>query len=325
MPGPLVSIIIPVYNSKMYLQQAIESAVGQTWPDTEIIIVDDGSTDGSLAIAQTYQNDNIKVFTQPNRGASAARNKGIKEAKGQYIQFLDADDGLSANKIEAQVNVLRGKPDHLALCASVPFFDDNKPDNSDITHEWFAQGSEDMVDFLIKLYGGGYIGPGYGGMIQPNAFLTPKTLINKAGFWNEHLTLDDDGEYFCRVMLAAKGIRYADSCINYYRKHQNAANLSAKNDHKSLNSALQSAILKTRHLLSKTNDPSATFAMGRNFWELCFNIYPKYQDLYAIAYQHAMELSPGFKFIPYQTGIKRMLSNVFGWKSIRYLQYLKHK
>jgi len=321
----LVSIIIPVYNAEKFLQDAIQSAVDQTWVEKEIIIIDDGSTDGSLAIAKSFESENVKIFSQTNKGASAARNKGIREARGEYIQFLDADDLLSANKIEAQMTTLGGKVNHIALCASVPFMDETQPNDAAIVHEWFSEGSTDTVDFLIKLYGGGYIGTGYGGMIQPNAFLTPKVTIDKAGFWNEELTLDDDGEYFCRVILAAGGIKYADGCVNYYRKHNKSANLSAKNDYKSLKSALQSAILKTQHLLSKTDDPKATFAMGRNFWEIYFNIYPMHKDLYIITRQKAMELAPDFNFTPYQSGVKHILSNIFGWRVVRQLQHLKSR
>ncbi|HZX58320.1 MAG TPA: glycosyltransferase family A protein, partial [Mucilaginibacter sp.] len=109
MDQPLVSIIIPVYNSEKHLAETISSALEQTWPNKEIIIVDDGSADNSLAIAKSFASENVKVFHQPNKGASAARNKGIQEAKGDYIQFLDADDLLMPNKIAAQVKQLAGK------------------------------------------------------------------------------------------------------------------------------------------------------------------------------------------------------------------------
>src|ERR1700744_3507890 len=106
---PLVSIIIPVYNSEKYLSDAIQSAINQTWSDTEIIIIDDGSTDNSLQVAQQFISEKVKIFHQENKGASVARNYGLTKAKGDYIQFLDADDILSNNKIEAQMTVLAGE------------------------------------------------------------------------------------------------------------------------------------------------------------------------------------------------------------------------
>src|SRR5271165_3187575 len=104
---PLVSVIIPVYNSEKYLAESIESAIGQTWSSKEIIVVDDGSTDNSFEIARKFAGrPEVKVVTQENRGAAAARNAGLKEAKGEFIQFLDADDLLSADKIESQMKLL---------------------------------------------------------------------------------------------------------------------------------------------------------------------------------------------------------------------------
>lgn len=91
------SIIIPSYQQKDFLPDAIESALAQTYKDTEIIVIDDGSTDGSLAIAQKYP---VKVIKQSNRGLASARNTGIMNATGEYILPLDADDILYENCVE---------------------------------------------------------------------------------------------------------------------------------------------------------------------------------------------------------------------------------
>src|ERR1700761_8333481 len=103
MSPALVSIIIPAYNSAAHLRETIQSALDQTWPEKEIIIVDDGSADHSLAIAKEFKRKDVRVFSQQNKGASAARNKGLREAKGDYIQFLDGDDLLDSLKIEKQL------------------------------------------------------------------------------------------------------------------------------------------------------------------------------------------------------------------------------
>ena len=103
---PLVSIIIPVYNAEKYLADSITSAVSQTWPNKEIIVVDDGSTDQSLKVAKGFESDVVSVFFCENKGASAARNFGLRLAKGGYIQFLDADDLLRHDNIEKQFHAL---------------------------------------------------------------------------------------------------------------------------------------------------------------------------------------------------------------------------
>lgn len=97
-----VSIVIPVYNGEKYIQETLESVLGQTYADREVIVVDDGSTDGTLEILSTY-GDKLRVFRQENRGAAAARNKGIQEATGKWVAFVDADDVWLPEKLEKQL------------------------------------------------------------------------------------------------------------------------------------------------------------------------------------------------------------------------------
>src|SRR5690625_1048731 len=98
----LVSIIIPVYNKEEYLEDCLESVINQSYEKIEIIIINDGSTDGSESIIKKWKNkDNrIKYMSQNNQGVAIARNNGIKVSKGDYIYFIDADDYLSLNAIE---------------------------------------------------------------------------------------------------------------------------------------------------------------------------------------------------------------------------------
>ena len=104
---PLVSILIPAYNAETWIADTIESAIAQTWPHKEIIVVDDGSTDGTLAIARQFESNEVRVVTQSNQGAAAARNKAFSLSRGDYIQWLDADDLLSPDKIAHQMRQRR--------------------------------------------------------------------------------------------------------------------------------------------------------------------------------------------------------------------------
>lgn len=99
---PKVSVIIPVYNVEPYLKQCLESVVGQTLREIEIICVNDSSTDGSLLILEDYQRKDkrIQIITQKNAGAGAARNKGLRMAKGKYLSFLDSDDFFETDMLE---------------------------------------------------------------------------------------------------------------------------------------------------------------------------------------------------------------------------------
>ena len=113
----LVSIIIPAYNTEKYIYRAIESSIRQTYKNIEIIIIDDGSTDNTLKAAQKYNYDNrVRIFQQDNNGVSSARNYGIREAKGEYIIFLDSDDWLEDNAVEILLDLQVKYPDKF-ICA----------------------------------------------------------------------------------------------------------------------------------------------------------------------------------------------------------------
>jgi glycosyltransferase involved in cell wall biosynthesis len=112
---PLVSLIIPAYNGAKYLREALESAVGQTYSNMEVIVVDDGSTDDSAEIAESFVG--VRVLRQPNAGVAAARNRAIETAEGDYLAFLDQDDIHHPAKTERQFAALKEHPEAgLALC-----------------------------------------------------------------------------------------------------------------------------------------------------------------------------------------------------------------
>jgi len=108
--SPLVSVIIPCYNCRDFIAQALESVMRQTYKNIEIIVVDDGSSDGTKEFITNNYSD-IIYFYQRNQGPAAARNRGIKLSKGKYIAFLDADDAWLPNKIESQIEIMSKKDD----------------------------------------------------------------------------------------------------------------------------------------------------------------------------------------------------------------------
>jgi glycosyltransferase involved in cell wall biosynthesis len=320
---PLVSVIIPLYNAARYIRQSLNAIANQTWDNIEVIIIDDGSTDESYKVAKQYVSERVTLIKQVNAGASAARNRGLERAKGKYIQFCDADDLLSSNKIAAQVTLLEKYPDYLAVCDTAYFDDGTNPYETTPVGDWYATGTDDPIDFLIKLYGGYLIGDGFGGMIQPNAWLTPRTIIDKAGPWNEMRCPDDDGEFFCRVILASKGIRYAPHAVNYYRKFSHRQSLSGQRSPIALRNILNATHLKETHLLSVTKDPRASLAMSRLYWENAFSFYPADKALSMEALRRARALAPGIKFKPFDAGLKSVLAHLIGWKAVRYLQSIR--
>jgi len=319
---PLVSIIIPVYNSAGYLAGAVTSCINQTWPNIEVIIVDDGSTDSSLTVAESFENDKIKVYQQENKNAASARNYGLGHARGDFIQFLDADDMLSPNKIEAQVCLLLAHPDNVAVCSTV-HFSENK------NHREFSPcGYEEafLIDaapfqFLINLYGGN---DGQGSMIQPNAWLCPREIIKKAGPWNEDLTLDDDGEYFCRVLLSSAGVLRSGG-QNYYRKYNQSKNLSSAADKKHLYSQYRSLTLKISWLTAKNPAADLKKIHARWLYALLFKAYPGNAGLSKQINSDIRELNITYKpAYPFATPAGQLLCKVLGWKLAKLIQGYKH-
>jgi len=114
---PLVSILIPAYNAERWIAETIRSALGQTWPNKEIIVVDDGSTDQTVRVAQQFASKSVSIVSQKNQGAAAARNKAFELCQGDYVQWLDADDLLSPDKIAYQMRAAgrQQRDEHFSL------------------------------------------------------------------------------------------------------------------------------------------------------------------------------------------------------------------
>jgi len=324
MSSPLVSIIIPAYNAEKYLAETVTSALNQTWPNKEIIIVDDGSSDNSVEIAKGFANAGVKVFQQKNKGSGATRNKGLAEAKGDYVQFLDADDLLSTGKISDQVNLLIQNPGKVAVCSTVHFFSDADPyDGKPSAYEdSFLHDSDNPAEFLSILYGGK---DNQGSMIQTNAWLTPMSVIKEAGNWSEFYSPDDDGEFFCRVVLASKGIVYARDCFNYYRKHRYSDNLASSKTVKAMQGKFKSFLLKKDNLLKVSNAPITKKALAHSAMGLAVDAYLVDKKLTDQIIKVIEELG-GTDYIPKLGGSKiELLRKMFGWKTALRLQYFYSK
>lgn len=320
---PLVSVIIPLYNSEKHIAETLRSIDAQSYAHIEVIIVDDGSTDRSYEIALAAKNDRSILLKQTNKGASAARNTALELAKGDFIQFIDADDLLSTNKIEEQVKALRNHPNKIAMCSTVHFHDgqlhtDEQPSTYE---ESFLFNDDDPVHFLINLLGGF---SQYGSMIPVHAWLVPKQLIERAGKWNENLSMDDDGEFFCRVMLHADGMIKTDG-LCYYRRSAVNTSLSSQTNLKSYESMLNAYILKKRHILGKTTSNPAKVAIYKMLMNLAVGSYVQYPQLSKRALAEVPNISvPGY--VPSVGGkVSTWLAKHLGWRFVKKLQSYYHK
>jgi glycosyltransferase involved in cell wall biosynthesis len=212
MSQPLVSIIIPSYNSKAYLKEAVASALNQSYDPIEIIVVNDGSTDDTQDLFPEFESKGVTCHTIQNGGASNARNFGMSKAQGDYIQFLDADDILVDSKIEKQLQLMQLQNADISY---TPWIDivENPNDTFQkqfkflhIDHTLIRTGQELMTSFGMDNW-----------FIPTLAWLVKKELLNKAGFWNPVKCPNDDGEYFSRVLFWAERVVCCDENLAYYR------------------------------------------------------------------------------------------------------------
>lgn len=311
----LVSVLIPCYNAERWIGDTLRSVLGQTWPNIEVIVVDDGSRDGSFALAQTFSSKTVKVVRQPNQGAAAARNRAYSEAQGEFIQYLDADDLLSAEKIETQVELLNSSPvGCLAVSATMHFFDGHDPAQGVLHDGWPMIDSDNPREWLIDLYG-----PERGGMVQPGSWLTPRSVAEVAGPWSDELrrSPNDDGEYFARVVLASRGIRRSRRGLNYYRKFRDGQSLSGQRSQEHLLGALKALELMAEALLAGGKEERARQALARMYKDLAFAAYPFAPEVTRDSLARATELGFG-QFQPrFPTRKGDVIARILGWRLAR--------
>jgi len=207
--APLVSILIPAYNAERWIGETIRSALAQTWPRKELIIVNDGSRDRTLEVARQFASGNVLVVTQQNQGASAARNKAFELCQGDYIQWLDADDLLAPDKIARQMEAATELKSRRTLISSAwGYFIYSRNRASFVpTALWCDLAS---VEWLIRKIGQNL-------QMPPATWLVSRELTHAAGSWDTRLSFDDDGEYFSRVVLASDAIRFVPEAKAFYR------------------------------------------------------------------------------------------------------------
>ena len=206
---PLVSILIPAHNSERWLPETLASALAQTWHRKEVIVVDDGSRDGTAAVAKAFASQGVKVVTIPNSGASAARNHAFSLSRGDYIQWLDADDLLAESKIEAQLQRAAELSDSSRLLSGPWGSFIHRPERARF-RECALWADLSPADWLSRKME-------YNLHMQTATWLTHRSLALAAGPWDVRMVVDDDGEYFCRVLSRSSGVSFVPEAKVFYR------------------------------------------------------------------------------------------------------------
>lgn len=298
---PLVSILIPAFNAQEWISYTLRSAIAQTWERKEIIVVDDGSNDNTLAIARQFKSDIVRIFTQKNQGAAAARNRAFSLSRGDYIQWLDADDLLAPDKITRQMNVRRSKR-ILLSSASGKFMYRHSRAKFVPTALWCDLSP---TDFLVRKMGQNLF-------MQTATWLVSRELTEAAGPWNTELLGDDDGEYFCRVLLQSDGVQFVPDAKVYYRA-SGASSLSyvGRSDKKREAQwrSMQLHIQYLRSLEDSARVRDACVTYMRN-WLTVF--HPERPDIVQQAERKARELG-GHLQLPFLSWKYSWIKSVFGW------------
>ena len=190
--NPLVSIVIPTYNHAEYLPRSLGSALAQTWPHVEVIVVDDGSTDDTSAILRPWL-DRVRYIRQPNRGLGAARNTGLSLAAGAFIQFLDADDTIYPAKIETQI-----APMLFDASVALVYSDMDVVENGRRKLKLIENAPQTQLDLVRRFF--------RYNLFQPNALLIRREALLEAGGFDESRDAQEDWDLWLR--MACDGYRF---------------------------------------------------------------------------------------------------------------------
>ena len=279
---PNVTVIIPLYNAYDSVSETLNSCLNQTYKSIEVIVVDDHSTDNSYEVVKEFQSKYpgiIKLYSNPRKGACAARNYGYIKSSGEYIQYLDADDLLSPNKIESQMKILTI---NTGLCVSSCGWGRFQKHSVDVNWEnsKINKSYSNPIDFLIDCWNG------YGTM-PIHSWLTPRALVERAGSWNEDLLINQDGEFFSRILFFAKKIKYCAEAKVYYRSG-NLNSVSQLNSKKygKAKSLLESYFAYEETWHDQIENKRLKRALAHNYLSFIYTYYPLHKNLILDAEKH---------------------------------------
>jgi glycosyltransferase involved in cell wall biosynthesis len=306
---PLVSILIPAFNAQASIAETLRSAIAQTWKRKEIIVVDDGSTDRTMEIVRQFESNGVKLFTKKNQGAAATRNLAFSLSQGDYIQWLDADDLLSPDKIARQVEALKQCQSKRTLMSSGWAWFMYRPEKAKFipTPLWCDLPP---TEWLIRKMGQNL-------HMQTATWLVSREVTEGAGPWNTSLLGDDDGEYFCRVLLASDGVRFVPGAGVYYRlSGPGSLSYIGQSDRK-MEAHWRSMALHIDYLLSLEDSERTRLTCVKYLQNWLIFFYPERQDLVENAQGMAQKLG-GRLSDPELPWKYSWIRTIFGWRAAKW-------
>lgn len=226
---PIISVIIPAYNTAKYVRAALDSVLNQTYTNLQVIVIDDASTDGTAEILDSYTDSRLEIIHfQENRGVCAARNEGLKRANGDYIAFHDSDDVWALEKLEKQIAFLEREPEYGACFTWAVIIDENGElrELSDEDVRWhystFHSENRDHAAWLMRMLHGGNLFP------LPSVLMR-RTVARQVGLQNLSLLQLQDFEYWVRL-LSISNVYIIPEELLKYRRISDGNSISASNE-----------------------------------------------------------------------------------------------
>lgn len=302
----LVSIITPSYNAAEFIEETIKSVLNQSYKSIEYIIVDDGSTDDTLAIINKY-GDSLKVVSSQHKGACTARNIGAEIASGDYFLFLDADDIIENNTIEVFLNKIIHLDNTLIGC-NWKRLNLNKneweildsglnsfPKNNDFVHGWLS-----------------------GWYIVPAGIFWTKSIFKRIGGWDESLAANQDGDLILRALIDGVKINLTNETTVYYRHHNSdRVSISSTKSVRNLDSRMRVLEKVVNLLKDKDSLENYKIDIGQLYHKLARNNFSVDKNLARICNDRAKKYAGNQRFIG--SKIHVLLTKIFGLETKEFL------
>lgn len=304
MAQPFVSILIPAFNAQSSIRETLLSACAQTWPHKEIIVVDDGSSDQTFETVKSLHLKDVRAYKQDQQGAAAARNAAYALCKGDYIQWLDADDILAPDKIEQQIKTVQLTNNRRTLFSSAFGQFMYRPSRATFVPSALWTDLSPAEWLLYKLETNAWM--------QTACWLVSRELSELSGPWDTRMAWDDDGEYFCRVLLHSDKICFVSQSKVYYRTLGYGSLGYVGNSATKREAMWRSIQLHIDCMRSLDDGPRARSACVALLQRYLIHFYPHDQDPIKQAQALALELG-GQLFTPTLPWKYSWMQRAFGW------------
>ncbi|MEG4576286.1 glycosyltransferase [Microcoleus sp. N3A4] len=300
---PLISVIIPAYNGDRYIVQAVESVLGQTFTNLEIIVVNDGSKDETHQVLQPYI-DRIRYFYQENQGVAAARNRGIQEAKGELIAFLDQDDFFFPDNLAAKIALFRSSPSLGIVNSGWRLVNEQGDAISDIT-PWLYFPKLDLETWIVQM------------PVLPSAMMFSRQWLELAGGFNSDFDSVDDSDLVLRLAVLGCEAAWLPQVTVSYRQHDQNVSIKKAIKQANLFITLKQKFFQLPDLpqhIRELENPAFYEALTWMAWQLYYSSYPvEAVDFF----QKSLRYSPDSAKQTVTDWLKRLtaISQVYGFTS----------